>query len=156
MEHKPRTLLPRAKIIWTLATPTPHPSDGICLHLRMRINIKKIRENYIVTITNFEKSTSQYGGVPYFLKPFIDYDIKIFNHVVCCKTGTYNRKSLLVVISEREMNAMYFILFFRFQWRQFYRTRRFAWFHEGINTINDKIIMSFVWFEHISDWFSPQ
>lgn len=155
MEHKPRTLLPRAKIIWTLATPSPPLRWNLFASAHAH-QYKKIRENYIVTITNFEKSTSQYGGVPYFLKPFIDYDIKIFNHVVCCKTGTYNRKSLLVVISEREMNAMYFILFFRFQWRQFYRTRRFAWFHEGINTINDKIIMSFVWFEHISDWFSPQ
>lgn len=53
---------------------------------------------------------------------------------------TYKRKSLIVVISRREMNAMYFLFFFRFQWRQFYRTRRFARLYEG----NTTIINSFV------------
>lgn len=53
---------------------------------------------------------------------------------------TYKRKSLIVVISRREMNAMYFLFFFRFQWRQFYWTWRFAWLYEG----NTTIIKSFV------------
>lgn len=35
---------------------------------------------------------------------------------------------------------MYFLFFFRFQWRQFYRTRRFARLYEG----NTTIINSFV------------